>query len=214
MKVNIPNPCSEKYDNMSPTEQGRMCKVCNTEVVDFTNWKTKDIIEYIQKSNKKVCGKLKSPNLNESYSFRRKNWLAVSASIIFFSSWNNLKAQYTNGELINKQQFLTDDFHLLTSKDSITLKFIDNKNRILPHVVVYDKNIKLPLHADSTGSLKIPINKNSFTLYEARFLGYVNKQINITPNQKNSVINVVLEEIMTEVGEIIIKPLKKINLKI
>ena len=58
MKVNIPNPCAEKYDNMSPIELGRLCKVCNTEVVDFTDWETKDNVEYIQKSNQKVCGKL------------------------------------------------------------------------------------------------------------------------------------------------------------
>ena len=59
MNLNIPNPCTEKYDNMSPTSLGRLCKICNTEVVDFTNWEAKDIFKYIQKSNKNVCGKLK-----------------------------------------------------------------------------------------------------------------------------------------------------------
>ncbi len=83
MNVKIPNPCNEKYEGMSPSELGRMCKVCNTEVVDFTNWETKDIVSYIQKSNQKVCGRMKSPTYTELVHLNRMNWLSISASFLF-----------------------------------------------------------------------------------------------------------------------------------
>ncbi len=40
MSITAPKPCTEKWDNMSPSERGGHCSVCQTEVVDFTDWKT------------------------------------------------------------------------------------------------------------------------------------------------------------------------------
>ena len=35
-QIQIPNPCNEDWDKMSPTEKGAFCKVCSKEVIDFT----------------------------------------------------------------------------------------------------------------------------------------------------------------------------------
>ena len=95
MKVNIPNPCTEKYDNMSPTELGRLCKVCNTEVVDFTNWETKDIVEYIQNSNQKVCGKLKLSQIENKRNLRFNSWLKAAGIISLLSFSKPIFSQTT-----------------------------------------------------------------------------------------------------------------------
>lgn len=95
MKVNIPNPCSEKYESMSPTELGRVCKICNTEVVDFTNWETKDIVEYIKKSNQKVCGKLKVPQIEDKRNVRFNTWLKVAGIISLLSFSKPIFSQTT-----------------------------------------------------------------------------------------------------------------------
>ena len=36
MKLDIPNPCTEKWEGMKPVEEGAFCSVCNKNVVDFS----------------------------------------------------------------------------------------------------------------------------------------------------------------------------------
>jgi hypothetical protein len=211
MYVKIPNPCKEKYEGMSSSELGRMCKVCNTELVDFTNWEIKDIVGYIQKSNQKVCGRIKSPTYTELGHLNRMNWLYISASFLLLTSWNNLKAHNITTSPRDKQQITTANLKLSTSEDSVTLKFIDINNKTLPHAVIYEKNTKKYLHADSKGHIKIPIHNNTNMFYEARLIGYVKKDINILPYQKNEVINVILIEEILEVGEVIVEPNSRVK---
>lgn len=93
MKVTLPNPCAEKYDNMSPTELGRMCKVCNTEVVDFTNWETKDIVDYIHKSNQKVCGRINTQRAPINGILRIKWFKYIAAALAVGNSGTLLYAK-------------------------------------------------------------------------------------------------------------------------
>lgn len=164
MKVNIPNPCTEKYDNMSPTELGRLCKVCNTEVVDFTNWETKDIVEYIQNSNQKVCGRL--PQVKKTTYI---NWISIGASILLISSWNNLKAlDIKNSELtpkpflkyINKSKSLTD---------SILVQFIDEEKEIIPFVKFKNIFTGKDYQADKNGLIKLKVDNSNYLVNHDSF---------------------------------------------
>src|SRR5690606_21605403 len=86
MSITTPKPCTEKWDNMSPTERGRHCSVCQTEVVDFTDWETDDIIRYIQNANKKICGRIhRTPNHNTRFSnwfWKSKTHIRLAAGLI------------------------------------------------------------------------------------------------------------------------------------
>src|SRR5690606_17188028 len=120
MKIGIPNTCSEKYDNMSPTALGRLCKVCNTEVVDFTNWETKDIVSYIQNSNKKVCGKMKT--FDSSKNSALKKWVRLAISLITITSTITLAngSDKTDSNLLSENTVITSYL-----QDSIIFQFID-----------------------------------------------------------------------------------------
>jgi len=45
--INIPNPCSENWEMMSPQEKGRFCSVCNKCVIDFTQKQPNEILQII-----------------------------------------------------------------------------------------------------------------------------------------------------------------------
>ncbi|WP_160068283.1 hypothetical protein [Sphingobacterium bovisgrunnientis] len=122
-----------------------------------------------------------------------------------------MKAHNITTSPIDKQQITTANLKLSTSEDSVTLKFIDINNKILPHAVIYEKNTKKYFHADSKGHIKIPIQNNTNIFYEARLIGYVKKDINILPYQKNEVINVILIEEILEVGEVIVEPNSRVK---
>jgi hypothetical protein len=56
-KIVIPNPCSEDWGQMTPTEKGAFCNKCNLEVIDFTKKSPEEIRETLTLSmGKKVCG--------------------------------------------------------------------------------------------------------------------------------------------------------------
>ncbi|GAA5097014.1 hypothetical protein GCM10023210_31520 [Chryseobacterium ginsengisoli] len=64
--INIPNPCSENWEMMSPREKGKFCSVCNKCVIDFTQ-KYPDEIQRIieEKKDEEVCGRFYNHQLNK-----------------------------------------------------------------------------------------------------------------------------------------------------
>lgn len=58
-KPNIPKPCKEDWDEMTPQDKGRHCQVCDKVVVDFTNKTNSEIQAELNlqfSMGNKVCG--------------------------------------------------------------------------------------------------------------------------------------------------------------
>ncbi len=72
MTLNIPTPCNENWNKMTPTEQGAFCKKCALEVIDFSNKSSEEIKRTLLENNgKHFCGKIKKSQLdaiNQDYS--------------------------------------------------------------------------------------------------------------------------------------------------
>lgn len=85
MKLNVEEPCHEKWNGMTPTEKGRFCKACAKEVVDFSVMPDSAIFEYF--SNRQpgsVCGRFMNDQLNRDVLKERKRlpWVPFMAKII------------------------------------------------------------------------------------------------------------------------------------
>ncbi len=68
MKVSIPQPCSENWSEMSPTEKGAFCQKCAFEVTDFTNKSAveiKAILSEKMQAKERVCGHIENRQLIE-----------------------------------------------------------------------------------------------------------------------------------------------------
>jgi hypothetical protein len=61
--ITIPTPCHENWDAMTPNDKGRHCDSCAKTVIDFTHWKTTDIIVTLQNS-KNICGRFTNTQLD------------------------------------------------------------------------------------------------------------------------------------------------------
>ena len=73
--IKIPNPCNESWSEMVPKQNGRHCGACEKVVVDFTDWETEAILQYL-KSNSKTCGRLRVDQLEKSeVVVEQNNWL-------------------------------------------------------------------------------------------------------------------------------------------
>lgn len=63
--IQIPKPCHESWDEMTPTAAGRHCTSCSKTVVDFTGWQQGDILHYLQQQgDAKICGRFRSEQVN------------------------------------------------------------------------------------------------------------------------------------------------------
>lgn len=71
--IEIPEPCNEKWSEMEPTAKGRACARCERELIDFTAFSDRQLVDYLSKHNGKLCGHFSPRQLN-------KNLLPVAAS--------------------------------------------------------------------------------------------------------------------------------------
>lgn len=87
--VSIKNPCTkENWDLMTETEQGKFCSSCKKKVYDFTNWETSDIIQFVEKSPVKICGKFNKSQiseLNKQDIFKFNHWKPLAASFLMLA---------------------------------------------------------------------------------------------------------------------------------
>lgn len=68
MKISIPEPCSEDWSKMTPTEQGAFCQKCALEVTDFTDKSSLEIKSILTKKNQskqRVCGHIENRQMIE-----------------------------------------------------------------------------------------------------------------------------------------------------
>lgn len=65
MKLNIPNPCFENWDEMTSSDKGKFCQVCSKTVRDFTNSSDEELYEEV-KSNSNICGNFRTHQLNRN----------------------------------------------------------------------------------------------------------------------------------------------------
>ena len=66
IKLSIPEPCHENWNNMTPTEKGKHCMVCEKEVYDMTGISENEIAEKIvQLESKNVCARIPNAYLDK-----------------------------------------------------------------------------------------------------------------------------------------------------
>jgi hypothetical protein len=70
MRLSIPKPCHENWNEMTPNEQGSFCNVCAKTVVDFSQMSDEEVLGYFKnKGEEKTCGRFKATQL-APYEFR------------------------------------------------------------------------------------------------------------------------------------------------
>src|SRR5690606_5059335 len=117
MKISIPQPCHENWNEMLPEEKGRFCLSCQKCVLDLTKM-TDDEILNISKQ-KDICVRLDAKQIekfNSNQNFKFPNWVKYSSLLIAFGvssfslAQNSSEIKYTTTqieELIKKDTVIT-----------------------------------------------------------------------------------------------------------
>ncbi|MNX98678.1 hypothetical protein D3C86_1310960 [compost metagenome] len=208
MAIKIPVKCQENWDHMSPTSQGMLCSKCQIEVIDFTDWKTEDIVSYVQKSNTKVCGKLWATPVKTNYKSNFWNKLHVQQlrfglmlSGLLFTKFVHAENQIRN--IIYDQVKEQKDV-----KDSITIKGMvtDESDQPLSGVHIYQVSNKEFISTDDKGIFTFNYSNAQNFRYlrlSIRSVGYDKQEI-VHDLSKNPILKVKLTEAIHEMGEVIV----------
>jgi hypothetical protein len=62
--VQIPQPCHERWEAMTPTTTGRHCAACQKTVVDFTHKTDAEILASLRQAVGETCGRLRADQLS------------------------------------------------------------------------------------------------------------------------------------------------------
>ncbi|UKB81401.1 hypothetical protein [Chryseobacterium sp. MEBOG07] len=79
MKLTIPRPCHENWDNMTPEEKGKFCSVCSQSVYDFTDLSDEEISNF--NFDQKICGRFREDQLGRNLNFSIAGKLAAGLLI-------------------------------------------------------------------------------------------------------------------------------------
>ncbi|MCW3086446.1 MAG: hypothetical protein JWP12_3812 [Bacteroidetes bacterium] len=64
IKISIPKPCHENWNEMTPNEKGSFCMKCAKTVVDFTKKTTEEIRDFLtEQRGNKICGRFMNDQL-------------------------------------------------------------------------------------------------------------------------------------------------------
>lgn len=170
--LNIQNPCDEKWNEMQPHDRGKFCMQCSKEVIDFTKLNNTEIVQVIEESKGRICGRISLSQLDrpikiQSKKNRSKLYKALTAIFLIGSTGSvfatplpsttnnlNVSKNESNYKRINLKQIKKDSL-----KDIIKGQVLTELGEPL-EASIYVKELDLILESDLEGNFQILIPKN------------------------------------------------------
>jgi len=188
--LEINQPCSENFNEFTPTQKGGFCDSCKTEVIDFSKMNTDEIINYFKNNqNQDICGKFKTNQLKTytKSSTKRKKisfWSGIGLACLSLFSFNSIKAQTTN------TNFNTSNSTIKKQEKKIAVKgIVTDGTEPLPGVSILLKGTTIGTETDFDGNFKFPIELKKGDILIFSFIGMESQKITITSSNAASKIN-------------------------
>lgn len=216
LTIQIPEPCGENFNKMTPVPGGRHCASCEKTVVDFRNYSDAEIGRYYKRHQGKVCGVFQEDQLNRAMVLPKDpsklgKWKAVAAMLSGLAIGGTANAQQTMGRLMPTVQ-TTENVVVKktvdTKKDSKILrgKVTDINGEGLIGATVVIKGTHKGTTTDFEGNFRLKID-SEFRAFEVvvSYLGYENLTQKMTfENVETKVFNFKLKESAQMLGEVVI----------
>jgi hypothetical protein len=213
-KVQIANPCEEKWEGMTPVDGGKFCMHCSKNVVDFTQLSDEAILKIMKNSNGNMCGRFREDQLNRDlvikrgiYSFH-SIFSKVAASLLFFIGLETASAQVRKYETAPTQTPKTIAQTPVAKKKKVigtTKKIIQGRiyssaGYTISKAIIFVKGTAIRVESDSTGYFKIflpdHLIKNTLTLAVSA-KGFADNEFNINQKQFGTRLKLTLSETIT-----------------
>lgn len=170
IQLSIPEPCHEKWNEMTPVDKGRFCGSCQKKVVDFTTMSDREVAMFFKRpSTGSVCGRFMNDQLDRNLSIPKKRipWFKYFfqfALPAFFASTKvvaqgEVKARVdtvvncTNSPEKRGEVAVVEAQH--STRDSIRGRIVDVQGLPLPNATVRLKGTNMGAASDNDGAFII-----------------------------------------------------------
>jgi hypothetical protein len=202
MKISIPKPCSENWNQMNPSEKGRFCTSCQTQVINFKGMPVEEIKHFLEQNTGSTCGRFSTEQIetfNAAYqelpspsSLRRWTMAAVLAGVSVMPTF----AQDNNSTIATSLPSATSYYHnqpqtaettaAVPTGDTVILvgQVLDSETgEELPFVSIFVEGTKIGTTTDFDGNflLKVPKSKEAIMLVIS-YVGYPTLSHSILPD--------------------------------
>lgn len=200
IQIQIPEPCSENWNQMHSLPGGRFCDNCEKTVVDFSQMTDNELARFIEKNDQKLCGRFRSDQLNKEIEFPRvptsfqkiKSIAAIAAGLL---AWNGVTAQTTPhylGNIIKVETTIEKDKNNKPSKNKLKGIVKDQNGETLIGVnILLGENKGTVTDLEGKFELEIP---NDWESFEVTF-SYVGYETQVIEFDKNDVLAKKLAEV-------------------
>lgn len=109
MKITIPTPCHENWQNMTPNEKGRFCSVCSKTVRDFTDSSDEEIVAVFSNATERsTCGNFNESQLNRDLQYSFINSLFTKFAVGFILTTGGFVSLYSQNSMKNDSLKVAD----------------------------------------------------------------------------------------------------------
>lgn len=214
-KITIPQPCSENWNKMNPTQKGAFCKSCQKEVIDFTHTNPYTLSKKLERAEN-ICDRFKPEHLNIPLpSISRNQWkrntialgftslLAISAPLA--AQENSIKQIHIMETLLTVMGGLVKE-PIPNELITITGNIHDMGALGLPGASIIIKGTKIGTQADFDGNFTLSLNnfyRDSEITLIITYIGFktIEKSINLNTDFVQLTLIELEEDIM---GELVI----------
>lgn len=110
-QISIPEPCDQKWEDMTPQAKGRFCGQCTKTIVDFSQKTDREIAAEFKASEGQLCGRFSNDQLNRDIILatalkNNSQWKATGlmlSAMLTMSAYNS-EARMTTGIIIPVEQ--------------------------------------------------------------------------------------------------------------
>lgn len=143
IQINVPKPCHEDWDKMTPCERGRHCAVCKTPVIDYRHYTDEELLkDYFDNPDAKVCGIFNDHQLNRKI-FKpktRKAYYQWFINLALITLLHNTQTATAKTNEPAKTVLVTPEYTPQHAHGSLSGKIIDSDSNVVKNavVVLYD----------------------------------------------------------------------------
>ena len=195
LQLQIPTPCHEDWNQMTPEAQGRFCNSCQKAVVDFTQMSDAQLIAFFKKPKQSTCGRFTQEQLEKDILIppKRIPWakyffqITLPAFLLSLKSTAQsirIKTPVQTISATNKEKMVPVLIGDTTVVEATTLTgFIkDSEGQPIPYASVMIHGTNTGVAADNEGRFIIKAVSLPCTL-EVSSVGFVSKQALVSFNQ-------------------------------
>lgn len=218
--LTIPKPCSENWNQMTPTEKGAFCTSCQKEVIDFSQTGVYLLAQKLSQESS-LCGRFKPDQLNRSIVANSRSIWKLHAASLGFTSLVLLStpviAQIEKPNIAEMLQYKMPTCGLTTSpakvSDSMVIKgLVEDSESSMPGAYVMLKGTTIGTQADFDGKFTLTLPgfyKDLEGTLVCTYIGYQTLEIPFNGNAQ--FIHVKFTEASAEIlGELVV--VRKMNI--